>query len=89
VICTTPSGGRALAADALAARWEAATGRPAEAIAKPADALDAALSSASDVAGGPVIVAGSLYLVGAARAQLVPDPLLEPDPPLPGHGSTP
>jgi hypothetical protein len=30
-----------------------------------------------------VIVAGSLYLVGAARAILVADPLLVPDPPLP------
>jgi hypothetical protein len=30
-----------------------------------------------------VIVAGSLYLVGAARAILVADPNLEPDPPTP------
>jgi hypothetical protein len=30
-----------------------------------------------------VIVAGSLYLVGAARAILVQDPGLIPDPPLP------
>jgi hypothetical protein len=30
-----------------------------------------------------VIVAGSLYLVGAARSILVSDPLLAPDPPLP------
>jgi len=85
VICTTPAGGRALAAGALAARWEAATGRPAEAITVPANALDAALSSASGAASGPVIVAGSLYLVGEARALLVADPLLEPDPPLPHH----
>ena len=32
---------------------------------------------------GPVIVAGSLYLVGAARAILVDDSRLVPDPPLP------
>jgi len=30
-----------------------------------------------------VIVAGSLYLVGEARAILVDDPRLVPDPPLP------
>jgi folylpolyglutamate synthase/dihydropteroate synthase len=43
--------------------------------------LDAALSSGSG--SGPVVVAGSLYLVGAARAILVSDPLLVPDPPIP------
>lgn len=32
---------------------------------------------------GPVFVAGSLYLIGAARAILVRDPALVPDPPLP------
>jgi dihydrofolate synthase/folylpolyglutamate synthase len=32
---------------------------------------------------GPLIVAGSLYLVGAARALLVEDPVLVPDPSLP------
>jgi dihydrofolate synthase/folylpolyglutamate synthase len=31
--------------------------------------------------GGPVIVAGSLYLVGLARSLLLPDPRLQPDPP--------
>jgi dihydrofolate synthase / folylpolyglutamate synthase len=77
VICTAPGGGRALPADMLAARWEAATGRPAEAAADPRKALERALSSGS----GPVFVAGSLYLVGAARAQLVDDPNLVPDPP--------
>ena len=81
VICTAPTGGRALPADRLAARWRALAGRPAEAIAAPAAALDAALSSESG--SGPVVVAGSLYLVGAARAILVSDPLLVPDPPIP------
>lgn len=79
VICTAPAGGRALDADALAARWRALAGRAAEAIAEPAAALNAALSPGTGM--GPVIVAGSLYLVGAARAILVPDPLLMPDPP--------
>jgi len=78
VICTAPGGGRALPADLLASRWRAVTGRPAETAADPHGALDAALSSES----GPVFVAGSLYLVGAARAQLVDDPDLLPDPPI-------
>jgi dihydrofolate synthase/folylpolyglutamate synthase len=78
VICTTPAGGRALPADQLAARWRVLAGRAAEAVAEPAAAIEAALSSGSGT--GPVIVAGSLYLVGAARAILVPDPLLMPDP---------
>ena len=77
VICTAPVGGRALPADQLAARWRAATGRPAETAPDPRAALDAALSTGS----GPVFVAGSLYLVGAARAQLVDDAQLRPDPP--------
>jgi folylpolyglutamate synthase/dihydropteroate synthase len=47
-------------------------------LADPRAALEAALSSGS----GPVFVAGSLYLVGAARAQLIDDPDLRPDPPL-------
>ncbi len=76
VICTAPDGGRALPSDRLAARWEALTGRSAEAAADPRTALERALSTGS----GPVYVAGSLYLVGAARAQLVDDPDLVPDP---------
>ena len=92
VICTAPAGGRALPPEQLAARWAAAaaaaaqrgsgTGRPGtgdsgvESIAEPRAALDAAMSSGS----GPVIVAGSIYLVGAARAILVADPRLVPDP---------
>jgi dihydrofolate synthase/folylpolyglutamate synthase len=81
VICTAPQGGRALPAVALAARWQALAGRAAAAIAEPATALQAALASGT----GPVVVSGSLYLVGAARAVLVDDPLLEPDPVLPAE----
>ena len=81
IICTAPSGGRALPPDQLTARWTASPGAAPdpEAIADPRAALDAALGSGSG--SGPVIVAGSLYLVGAARAILVNDPLLVPDPP--------
>ena len=90
VICTAPSGGRALPPEQLAARWAAVAAQrgvaarhvaTAEAIGDPRAALDTALESGSGT--GPVIVAGSLYLVGAARAILVADPLLVPDPPLP------
>jgi dihydrofolate synthase/folylpolyglutamate synthase len=80
VICTAPAGGRALPADQLAARWRVLAGRAAEVVEEPAAAIDAALSPGSGM--GPVIVAGSLYLVGAARAILVPDPLFGPDPPV-------
>jgi folylpolyglutamate synthase/dihydropteroate synthase len=65
----------------LGARWKAVTGGPAEAVAGPGAALEAALAPARDgEASGPVVVAGSLYLVGAIRALLVHDPGLEPDP---------
>ena len=37
---------------------------------------DAALDAALAGAAGPVVVAGSLYLVGRARARLVSDPWL-------------
>ena len=75
-----------IAPEQLAARWAAVRGaagggRPLESVPDPRAALEAALESGS----GPVIVAGSLYLVGAARAILVTDPLLVPDPPLPPH----
>jgi folylpolyglutamate synthase/dihydropteroate synthase len=52
-----------------------------EVFADPRAALDAALGRGPSA--GPVIVAGSLYLVGAARAILVDDPRLVPDPSLP------
>ena len=91
VVCTAPAGERALAADRLAARWSALSGRPAEAVSEPAAALDAALSRGrcSDGSSGLVVVAGSLYLVGAARAILVSDPLLVPDPPIPHSEAAP
>jgi len=93
VICTAPPGGRALPPEALAARWDAAaaaSGTASASIAHHAGAIaipgvGAALEAALDPAHGPgpVIVAGSLYLVGEARGILVDDPQLAPDPPLP------
>ena len=58
----------------LADRWRAARpGGPAPTVAAdPGAALDLALAGPR----GPVVVAGSLYLVGAVRARLVDDPLL-------------
>jgi dihydrofolate synthase/folylpolyglutamate synthase len=86
VVCTTVPGlDRALPADDLAARWGRATAglksprgtsgprRPAISIeADPLVALDRAIGNGR----GPVVVAGSLYLVGMARGHLVDDPAL-------------
>jgi dihydrofolate synthase/folylpolyglutamate synthase len=84
IICTRPDGARALDPDRLAATFAAhlppsrssAPGIRVAVVEDQAVALDRALRS-----GGPVIVAGSLYLVGAVRGRLVHDPMLE-DPPL-------
>ena len=73
VIATAVPGGRALSADALAARWLAADAEAdVRAVPDPVAAIDRAVATAE----GPVVVAGSLYLVGAARARLVDDPEL-------------
>ncbi|MEO5941082.1 MAG: bifunctional folylpolyglutamate synthase/dihydrofolate synthase, partial [Candidatus Limnocylindrales bacterium] len=76
-------GPRALPAAELAAAWEraggAAPGARRSVTAEPdvAAALDRILAGPP----GPLVVAGSLYLVGAVRARLVDDPLLrDPDP---------
>ena len=73
VIATAVPGGRALPPEALAARWLAAL--PESDVGFAADPI-AALERAVTTAEGPVVVAGSLYLVGAARARLVDDPEL-------------
>jgi len=73
VVATAVPGGRALGADALAARWRAANEEAdVRAVPDPVAAIDRAVATAD----GPVVVAGSLYLVGAARARLVDDPEL-------------
>jgi dihydrofolate synthase/folylpolyglutamate synthase len=70
VIATEAGGGRALPAERLAQRWRAmAPGVEASAV---PDA-EAALEQALDHSEGLVVVAGSLYLVGFARARLLPD----------------
>ena len=78
IICTSLDLPRALSATDLAARW---TGfdpalRP-EVEPDPIAAIERALAGGD----GPIVIAGSLYLVGAARANLVDDPVLrDPDP---------
>jgi len=64
---------RALPAAELAARWQA-TGLAGTVVTEPNPerALDRALAEGD----GPIVVAGSLYLVGAVRARLVDDPIL-------------
>ncbi len=73
VVATTVGGPRALPAADLAARWSAVAGQragPAIVVDDPAGAVSAAVAAAD----GPVVVAGSLYLVGVARSLLVDDP---------------
>lgn len=73
VICTAVDLARALPAGALAARWRTlAPDLTAVAIDDPGAALETAITGAP----GPVVVAGSLYLVGEARRRLVDDPRL-------------
>ena len=73
VIATQVEGPRAMPAAALAAQWAAVVGErsgPIGVIPEPAAAVAEAVASAV----GPVVIAGSLYLVGAARALVVDDP---------------
>jgi dihydrofolate synthase/folylpolyglutamate synthase len=73
IICTRPDVQRALAPGKLAAQWRGALPGAAP-IVEPdtGAALDRALAEGD----GPIVVAGSLYLVGAVRARLVDDPML-------------
>jgi dihydrofolate synthase/folylpolyglutamate synthase len=79
VVCTSMPEARALPAADLAAAWrDAAPGVAVSVEPDPRAALEKALAGAE----GPVVVAGSLYLVGALRALLVDDPdLADPDDP--------
>jgi dihydrofolate synthase/folylpolyglutamate synthase len=99
VVCTSvPGMARALSADELAVRWSRITagdksaaragGRSAAptitAQPDPLVAIDRAIGAGR----GPVVVAGSLYLVGMARGHLVDDPALrDPEPASPGASS--
>jgi dihydrofolate synthase/folylpolyglutamate synthase len=77
IICTQIEQPRALPAEDLAGLWarfrnEPAPGASIEVVRPPAAALELALAGAP----GPIVVAGSLYLVGEIRALLVDDPAL-------------
>jgi dihydrofolate synthase/folylpolyglutamate synthase len=80
LITTQVAGERAMPAGELARRWRSI--RPSLEVTVIADA-GAALERAirtPEATGGPVVVAGSLYLVGEARRRWVDDPLLrDPD----------
>jgi dihydrofolate synthase/folylpolyglutamate synthase len=80
VIATQVEGSRALPAEQLAERWATLAGPGAGRVTARTD-LNAALDDALSTAAGPVVVAGSLYLVGAVRARLVDDPDLRDPPP--------
>jgi dihydrofolate synthase/folylpolyglutamate synthase len=73
VVATQVAGPRALPAAALAARWAAVAGARSGPIGVIPEAA-AAIADAVAGAEGPVVVAGSLYLVGAARALVIDDP---------------
>ena len=75
IVTTVPDTTRALPAAELALAW----GPGSRVVAEPDEALDTALAAARSE-GGPLIVAGSLYLVGHARGRLVDEPDLR-DPP--------
>ncbi|HEY7736046.1 MAG TPA: Mur ligase family protein [Candidatus Limnocylindrales bacterium] len=77
IVTTAVDLARALPADVLADRWRGlAPGQRVLAAPDPETALEAAVADAD-----LVVVAGSLYLVGAVRPILVDDPLLR-DPPV-------
>ena len=73
VVATSLDVARALPAEAWSERWRVlAPAASVEAVPDVRGALDQAL----DGPDGPLVVAGSLYLVGAARGRLVDDPAL-------------
>jgi dihydrofolate synthase/folylpolyglutamate synthase len=76
VVATSIEVPRALPAEALAGRWRALGGTAGigdvRAVPDAGEAIDGAISGAP----GPVVIAGSLYLVGVARGRLVDDPRL-------------
>ena len=73
IVCTGLDVPRSMAASDLAAVWS--NGREGRTIEAEPD-LDRALDRMLTEAPGPIVVAGSLYLVGAVRGRLVDDPFL-------------
>ncbi len=74
VIATQVNLRRAMPAGDLAERWRTLVpGVSVEAVEDVGSALELALERGT----GPIVVAGSLYLVGEARRRWLPDPLLD------------
>ncbi len=74
IVCTRVEGARAMSAEALAATWARLAPTTMQQVEpEVARALDRGLAWAAEI-DGPVVVAGSLYLVGAVRARIVDDP---------------
>jgi dihydrofolate synthase/folylpolyglutamate synthase len=74
VVCTCVDAARGMPADALAARWRSVL--PDVAVSTDPDPVAAVERALASGPAGPVVVAGSLYLVGAVRGHLVDDPAL-------------
>ncbi len=87
VVATAVDAPRALPPAELAARWTAAVpGSDPRTAPDPNAALHLALAM-TDAEPGPVVVAGSLYLVGHVRGRIVDDPgLVDPGPSDPSAG---
>jgi folylpolyglutamate synthase/dihydropteroate synthase len=73
IITTQLASPRATPAVSLAAAWQA-LGRGVSVEAQPD--LERALAASIEAGDGPILVAGSLYLVGEARRRWLDDPLL-------------
>ena len=81
IVATQVEGERAMPAAELASRWTAVRGTSTDTAPIVAPDVAAALDRAVADAQGPIVVAGSLYLVGEARRRWLDDPLLrDPDP---------
>jgi dihydrofolate synthase/folylpolyglutamate synthase len=74
IVCTTVGAARSLSPADLAAAWRRAAIAGARVVTAPDPTT--ALATALDTTAGPVVVAGSLYLVGAVRGRIVDDPAL-------------
>ena len=78
IATVVPDTDRALPSDELAARWSSIAGAPAQPVGDADAALEQALAQARE-AKGPLVIAGSLYLVGHLRSRLVPGTMGERD----------
>ena len=71
VLCVAVDAPRALQAADLAAVWRSADPPPARI--EVFDSVESGFARALETADGPIVVAGSLYLVGAVRGRIVQD----------------